>query len=382
MAELVKFSTRVRRVASVIVGTILGLFAVALYAPMPLYGMWVVRFVAREAALFGVLLSVVAALLSSSRRGRHYATLCGVLLSLPFFSTLPLFFRLNAAFSLGAYLGGVKGADVTVKRDIVLDPELPNLRVDEYQGQGAGPQPFVIVIHGGSWQRGDKGDVPIVSRHLAAAGITVFDLRYRLSPAHRFPAAVRDAKCALGRLRQKSGEFGIDPNRAALLGRSAGGQIALVAGYSAGEAKLPPGCAVPDAPVQSVVAIYPFTELRAAHENPPFPDPEETRPVMEAHLGGSPTEQADAYARATPSSYVVPRATRQLPATLFLHGRSDMLVPPWHSERLHQALGAAGHASTLIVIPFAEHGFDFRPGGASEQLERALVTRFLHNGSL
>lgn len=382
MAELVKLSTRVRRVASVIAGTLLGLFTLALYTPMPLYGMWIVRFVAREAALFGVFLAVIAALLSSSRRGRSFTTLCGVLVAMPFFSTLPLFFRLNAPFSLGAYLGGVKPAEVTVKRDLVLDPELPNLVVDEYEGRGPGPHPFVIVIHGGSWQRGDKGDVPIVSRHLAAAGITVFDLRYRLSPAHLFPAAVQDTKCALGRLRQKSAELGIDPNRAGLLGRSAGGQIALVAGYSAGEARLPPACAVPDAPVQSVVAIYPFTELRAAHEAPPFPDPEETRPVMEAHLGGSPTEQADAYARATPRTYVAPRATRQLPATLFLHGRADMLVPAWHSERLHQALGAAGHGSTLIVIPFAEHGFDFRPGGASEQLERALATRFLQNGSL
>lgn len=377
-----QLSRRIRSVTSVIAGTILGLFTLAMYLPMPLYGMWVVRFVAREASLFGVFLAIIAWLLSSSRRGRSYVTLCGVLVSLPFVSTSLLSMRLNGGFSLGEYVGGAKAADVTLKRDLVLDPELPNLLVDEYEGRGAGPHPFVIVIHGGSWQRGDKGDVPIVSRHLAAAGVTVFDLRYRLSPAHLFPAAVQDVKCALGRLRQKSAELGIDPNRAALLGRSAGGHIALVAGYSTGEAKLPPGCAVSDGPVQSVIAVYPFTDLRAAWDSPPFPDPEETRPVIEAHLGGTPAAQADAYARATPGTYVAPRASRQLPATLFLHGRADMLVPAWHSERLHEKLGAAGQSSTLIVIPFTEHGFDFRGGGTSEQLERALTTRFLLNGSL
>jgi acetyl esterase/lipase len=373
---------RVRGVASVVFGTLLGLLTVSMYAPMPLYGMWVVRFATREAALLVTALAVVAALLSSSRRGRVYAVVCGLLSSLPLFSTLPLFFRHQVSFSLREYVSGVKDADVTIRRDIILDPERADLRVDQYEGRGPAPHPFVIVIHGGSWQRGDKGDVPQVSRHLAAAGITVFDLRYRLSPAHRFPAAVQDVKCALGRLRQKSAELGIDANRAGLLGRSAGGQIALVAGYSTGEARLPPGCEVPDAPVQSIVAIYPFTELRAAHETPPFPDPEDTRPVMEAHLGGTPTDQADAYARATASTYVAPLATRPLPSTLFLHGSADMLVPLWHSQRLDAALRAASQPTTFVPIPLAEHGFDFRPGGAGEQLERALATRFLHSGRL
>src|SRR4029453_5595643 len=128
------------------------------------------------------------------------------------------------------------------RRGVILAPARPDLAGDVDLPPGAGPHPFVVVVHSGAWRSGDKGEVRHVSRALAGAGHVVVDVRYRLAPGSRFPASVADVKCLLGRLRERAAEFAIDPGRGALLGRSAGGQVALVAAYSAGDPRLPPAC--------------------------------------------------------------------------------------------------------------------------------------------
>lgn len=348
-----------------------------MYAPMPIYKLWLLRFSARELGLFGVLVALLAGVLATRTAGRVLAAVFGLLAALPLLATLPVFFKQHLGFSLRQYLT-FSAPTATVKvTELALDDGLPDLRVDLYEGKAPAPRPFVIVIHGGSWQHGDKGDAKQVSQALAMAGFTVADLRYRLSPEHRFPAAVQDVKCALGRLREKARTLDLDPERAALLGRSAGGQLALLAAFSAGDPSLPPACAVADNQVRAVVAIYPFTDQRRAYEMPPLFDPEETRAVLVAHFGGSPENVPAAYDRSNPAFYIAPRAQKSLPKALFLHGSGDTLVPSWHSDRLAAALAAAGQPATLVKIPLAEHAFDFRPGGAGEQLERELVPKFL-----
>lgn len=373
----------VRRLVAGTLAGLLALLTAAMYLPMPVYGLWLVRFIARELALDVALLGVLAALLLRSPAWRSFALATALLASLPVQAALPALWRSGAHFSLRQYLTlnatAARQSEVTERSDVVLTPSRPDLKVDIYEGAGAtlSPRPFALVIHGGSWIHGDKGDARQISRALASAGISVFDVRYRLSPEHRFPASVKDVKCVLGQLRAQSQKYRIDPRQAALIGRSAGGQLALLAAYSAGDGRLTPACEVPDEPVQAVVAIYPFTELLGAYAEPPTPDPEETRSVMEAHFGGTAAAQSAAYQLASPKTHILPVAARQLPPTLFLHGSSDMLVPSWHSAQLLAALQAAGQRATLVQIPLAEHAFDFRPGGVGEQLERSLVPGYL-----
>jgi acetyl esterase/lipase len=360
---------------------LLGVSTCLAYAPMPVYALWLVRFVVREAALFAAAPALLSVLLLRDFR-RWLGVIFFVFLNLPLFLTLPFFARNAARFSLTEYVGDLPQPDFKVQKDLAPLAARPELAVDLYEGKSPAPRPFVLVIHGGSWRGGDKGQVEQISRAIAAAGVSVVDVRYRLSPQHRFPAAVSDVKCVLGALRRDSQRFGLDPRRAALLGRSAGGQLALLAAYSAGDRSLPPSCVASDEPVQAVAAIYPFVDLRAAFEKPPQPDPEETRAVLRDHFGsGADAARAD-YDRASPAAHVAPRAARPLPPTLLMHGASDMLVPAWHSTRLYESLRQAGQPAELVVVPMTEHGFDFRPGGAAEQLERAIVARFLKEALL
>ena len=64
------------------------------------------------------------------------------------------------------------------------------------------PDRPVLVVHGGFWSSGDKGDAPHASRRLADLGFTVFDVEYRTSPQPNWKTATGDVKCAIGWVKQ------------------------------------------------------------------------------------------------------------------------------------------------------------------------------------
>jgi acetyl esterase/lipase len=231
----------------------------------------------------------------------------------------------------------------------------------------------VVVAHGGSWRGGDKGDMAAASWALAQAGHVVLDVRYRLAPGHRFPAAVADVKCVIGRAREHAAELGLDPARGALLGRSAGGQIALVAAYSAGDPRVPPSCGVEDRPVSAVAALYAPTDLVQSYSRPVRPDVVDGPASVVRYLGGTPAELPDVYRLASPVSWM----QRPLPPTLLIHGTGDRLVAIERERLLARALVKAGHAVDVLEVPLAEHAFDAHVGGVGEQLARQVLIRFL-----
>lgn len=370
-----KTESRVRTIASYVLLGLCLTHALLALLPMPTFGLWTARLVAKELTLVAAVLAVAGMVLARSHwvRGLSFTALIWAVR--PLVGALPLLSLMQTSFSFREYLTGAPHYVVPVQKDVLPEPSRPELLVDIYPGSGDLPRPFALVIHGGSWQRGDKGEVPQISSALAAAGVTVFDVRYRLAPEHPFPAAISDVKCLLGRLREQGARYGIDPRRAMLLGRSAGGHIALLTAYSAGDAAIPPSCAVPAElealPVQTVVGIYPLTDMVYAWDNVPLPDLLDSRDTLTAFLGGSPAQYLTNYQRATPMTWV--KRPGSFPSTILVHGLDDILVKPLHSQRLYDALVAAGRKAQLLGIPGADHGFDFRSGGLGEQIERAAV---------
>jgi len=90
----------------------------------------------------------------------------------------------------------------------------------------------VVLVHGGAWVEGDKTDMSDVGRRLAAAAYVAVSVNYRLAPEHTYPAAVDDVQAAVAWLREhsQSERFGIDASRIGVLGVSAGGYLAAMAG--------------------------------------------------------------------------------------------------------------------------------------------------------
>src|SRR4051794_24470186 len=119
--------------------------------------------------------------------------------------------------------------------------------------EGSGPFPAVIVVHGGGWVRGDRlTEVQPLFAPLVKAGIAWFSIDYRLSNDWtRFGVAVQDVSNAVRFVKAHASQYRIDPDRIALVGESAGGQLAAMAALKAS----------PETRVNAVVALYTPTDL-------------------------------------------------------------------------------------------------------------------------
>ncbi|WP_287128655.1 alpha/beta hydrolase [Candidatus Cyanaurora vandensis] len=240
-------------------------------------------------------------------------------------------------------------------------PFAPSLRLNLYQPPRPGTYPTVVVIYGGAWQRGGPAQNPELSRYLAARGYVVVAIDYRHAPAHRFPAQIEDVRLALAHIRTQADRYEVDPGRIALLGRSAGAHLAMLAGFDA------------VVPVQAVVSYYGPIDLTEGYNDPPNPDPINSRATLEAFLGGKPDQLPELYRRASPANYV----TRPLPPTLLVYGGRDHIVELRFAQRLYERLQATGTTAVLLDIPWAEHAFDEVFAGPSNQLALYHTERFL-----
>jgi len=113
------------------------------------------------------------------------------------------------------------------------DGDVP-VRVYVPAGPDRGGRPGLVFLHGGGWVIGSLDTHDHTCRSLAnGTGATVVSVDYRLAPEHRHPAAVDDALAALHWVAANADELGIDPDRLAIAGDSAGGNLAAVAAQRA-----------------------------------------------------------------------------------------------------------------------------------------------------
>ena len=225
-----------------------------------------------------------------------------------------------------------------------------------------GPLPGLIVVHGGTWQSTSNAEFVALNAYLAGRDYVVAAINYRLSPPWQFPAGRDDVLAAIAYLKVYGHEFGMDPARMALLGRSSGGQLALLAAYTAG-----------DPAIKGVISIYGPTDLQFGYEHPAPAQLFDTRDALSTYLGGSPADASDAYFAASPINFV----TSSSPPTLLIHGLLDVIVSPDESARLEARLQQAGVKHLFVKMPWATHGCDRSFGGPCGQIATYAVERFL-----
>lgn len=97
----------------------------------------------------------------------------------------------------------------------------------------SGPWPVVVYIHGGSFRILSKDTHWVAGVQLARAGFLTYMVNYRLSPAHRFPAAFEDVAAALQWVARNAADHGGDPRQITLAGESAGANLALALSIAA-----------------------------------------------------------------------------------------------------------------------------------------------------
>ncbi|MGY1808646.1 alpha/beta hydrolase fold domain-containing protein [Blastococcus sp. SYSU D00669] len=255
-------------------------------------------------------------------------------------------------------------------------PGIRPLELDLYLPAGDGPHPVVVFLHGGGWRLGSRhaagpayrGADPTPFERVAQAGLAVASVDYRLSGEAVWPAQLHDAKAAVRWLRARAGDVGVDPDRIAAWGESAGGHLAALLGLLTdpsleGDVGYRDGSSA----VAAVVAWYPPTDLVGfAADAAADPADPTTR---EAQLLGAPARDVPALAaQASPVAHVTPDA----PPFLLLHGAADRFVPCVQSERLYAALVEAGADAELDLYEGADHMWLGSAGAAQQALDRTI----------
>lgn len=379
------------------------LLALLIILPAPTHFLWMAAVGVSEWSVWLLLTGLISLICGASALfiGRGSASAwAGMVLSLvtivcasvPVVEAHRVAAQRGVSLSWSRYLFGTEQANALALIDVQRDVEFANpdghpLRLDVYQPRDSmqrEPQrdaasrrlsPAVIVIHGGSWSGGVKSDFATYNRWLASGGRVVFDVEYRLaSGAQRFPAQVMDIKCSIAWVKSHAAQYRVDPERLALMGRSAGGQLALLAAYTANDPTLQPNsCNAQETSVRAVISFYGPTDLAWDYTHPGRPDVIDTPHVLENYLGGSPASAPQAYASASPIEHV----SAQSPPTLFLHGGHDQLVLAENVERILPKLAAAGVSVTYVYLPWATHGFDYNFNGWGSQIAQAEIGKFL-----
>lgn len=222
--------------------------------------------------------------------------------------------------------------------------------------------PTVVLVHGGYWRPGyGRSLEDAVAADLAGRGLLVWNLDYAAGDA-AWPTTLLDV--AAGHDHLATGRFAdrVDPARTAVVGHSAGGQLAL---WLASRTRLPAGApgAGPTAPLPAlVVGQAPVAALvRGAQEGLG------AGAVVDL-LGGTPSSAPERYRVADP----VALAPAEVPA-LLLHSAADEAVPLSQSETYVQA---AGSGARLVEVP-GDHFAHLDPGStAVARLREALDEAF------
>ncbi|MDB5072262.1 MAG: lipase/esterase [Candidatus Eremiobacteraeota bacterium] len=230
------------------------------------------------------------------------------------------------------------------------------------------PKPAIVYVHGGGWFEGRKEDGLVGLVHFARRGYIGVAVEYRLSGEQPFPAQVEDVKTAIRFLRANGARFDVDPNRLALWGNSAGGNVAALAALS-GDTDFVPAGASWQGVSSRVKALCDWngpTKL-ATPEALANADPLGT---AENRLFHGPIKDHMAEAeRANPVAYV----TRDSPPAWIVHGLADTVVTPSNSDALAAALRSQGIDTTYVMLPRAGHfaPYSLRPGQVANGIAAA-----------
>jgi acetyl esterase/lipase len=234
-----------------------------------------------------------------------------------------------------------KGGDIDLLLDVYQPPA------------GVTPKRMAIIhLFGGGFFTGSKNAGYIVNdvRALGRLGYTNVSANYRLQGQGLWPAQIHDTKAAIRWVRANAAKIGIDADKIAIAGYSAGGMLSLLAAGTNGMAEFEGngGNSGVSSNVQAGIGVYPLASAQTAAGLFPktLSDEERTR----------------AMSGASPTSYI----GKSFAPTIFIHGTADTTVPMSSSIDFFNKLHDTGVPAALTLIQGAAHAFD---NGALDAIE-------------
>jgi acetyl esterase/lipase len=208
------------------------------------------------------------------------------------------------------------------------------------------PTPVVININGGGWNKGNKESQTGFSTFFKA-GFAVVNISYRLTAEATAPAAVEDARCALIFTLKNAVQYNFDVNKIVVMGGSAGGHLALMAGLLGNNTVFDNNCKGFDTIiVAAIIDKYGITDVWDWGYGKI-----KTSKSASSWLGAKANDEAFAKS-VSPLTWV----TKNSPPVFIVHGDADPTVPYEHSVWLHKKLQENGVLTKFVTVPGGLHG--------------------------
>jgi acetyl esterase/lipase len=203
--------------------------------------------------------------------------------------------------------------------------------------------PVIVLVHGGGWNSGHRSDFVtyIDSFKRRLPDVALVNIGYRLAaPGRIFPTQEQDVKSAMEFVAANAASYGININKVAILGVSAGAHLSMLQAYKN------------TSPVQvkAVVDMFGPTDLTQMYLQPWHPI---IPNLLQQLTGTTPQTNPEVYQQSSPAYFV----NAQTPPTLILQGGADFVVDPSQSKLLADKLAAAGVPHQYVLYPTEGHGW-------------------------
>lgn len=225
-----------------------------------------------------------------------------------------------------------------------------DLRLDLFRPEQQA-RAMILMVHGGGWRRGSREGIAAYGHVFARLGFLTVAAEYRLLDEAPWPAQLEDVKAAVSWAAANTDELGVPAGRIALLGFSAGGHLALLAADDLKQ------------DVAAVIALFPPVELVTGT---PGAGQTAASKLLEEEASEAAARLASPLHRAGPN----------FPPTFLIHGAEDWVVPHATSQRMFEALSAAGVKVELHI--YAGHTHEFADAPYMMESVAAEVANFLH----
>ena len=181
----------------------------------------------------------------------------------------------------------------------------------------ADQRPAIVLVHGGGWRAGYRENMMPLAHQLALRGYVTATISYRLSPEAEYPAAIHDVKAAVRWLRENAKTYGVNPERIAVAGGSAGGQIAALVGMTNGDVKFDPQASKSlfTSDVQAVINIDGLSDFTSEEARKYEDDPRKNPSSAGQWFGGNYATKTALWHEASPIYHV----SKGKPPVLFIN---------------------------------------------------------------
>jgi acetyl esterase len=221
-----------------------------------------------------------------------------------------------------------------------------------------GADTLIVEVHGGAWTMNDRMSNAVIHKHLAAQGVAVFALDFRMAPAHRFPAALEDIEHGIGWAKSN-----LKPKRIGGLGTSSGGYLIVLSALLAED----------EAKLDFVIGCWPILDPLARYR---MAKAKGLKNLVEAHNAFFRDEAQ--MAENNPQRIVERGEARNLPPMLVLQGTGDENVEHQRADTFAERYRAAGGDVELHKFEGQPHTFVIKdPASAASGLALSKISQFL-----